>query len=355
MIPVSSEFLAAIGSGMIIETKATVNDIPVALVSGSIRGQVSNVRRSFSGDLATLDGDYDGFYDFLSQDGAILKVITGIPDLNEWVPMFIGRLNAGSAIGGQGHVPVSASDFGFDLAQQELLTPVTQAASVTRLAAIEELVSAGFPSVNIHNSASDTGTLGSEQVWSGSRWDAINTIAKDAGAECYFDPSGDFIIRDQPAVSTPVYSYNTGSKGTVISLERSRPLDQLINTVVVSAASTTGNQDWDSVTVQITDTDHPRHPSRIGVRVLRIDSPTANETDAAAIASRELDKALGRTETLNVQAVGNPAIELGDTVGLSMQGWLDSGTQTWTHIIDGFSFDLKNWSQQLETRSYGYE
>src|SRR5690606_3605225 len=105
----------------------------------------------------------------------------------------------------------------------------------------------------------------------------------------------------------------------------------------------------------IDDPDHSRHPSKIGVRVLRIDSPTASGADAAAIAARELDKALGRTETLQVQAVGNPAIEIGDTVELSMQGWLDSGTQSWVHIIEGFSFDLKNWSQQLETRSYGYE
>jgi hypothetical protein len=73
------------------------------------------------------------------------------------------------------------------------------------------------------------------------------------------------VIRNMPAITdSPAWLIKTGSGGTLKTLTRSRPLDRLYNTVVLTPATADSAQGWTQVVAQITDTGNARHPTGSG-------------------------------------------------------------------------------------------
>lgn len=359
MWTVSQDFLDSIpaGSRVVVtaelDTDGTITTLQV--VTGSVSGQDQNVRRTFSGSFSHESLSAYELYDLVSFDAAILSVSVGFDwgGVTEVVPVFMGRISRASLSMSDAHVSVSAADFGYDLAQQKFFPALTQAASMTRRAAIAAIVADVFPGITVSDSATDTGTLLSEQTWTGSRWDAIKSLATDGNMECFFGPDGSFIIRDLPTIGTAVYLFKTHEGGTITGFDRERPLDKLFNAVVVKPATTDGSQTWTPVTAEITDVTSPRHKSRIGVRPLEISSSTATSIGASTIAGEKLLQVQGRTETVSLDSIANPALELGDTVQVVAQAWHEVPTVALTHLVDGFTFDINKWSMSLSTRNMG--
>lgn len=359
MYSVSSDFLASIPSGTRVAFTATVTVgatvYPLDMVGGKVEVRNQNVHRTFSGSFSHSSLTSYALYDLLSNEGAVLKVKVGFDwgDTSETISVFTGRIGKATLGMSKAFVQVNASDYGYDLAQQTLTPAVTQAAGMTRRAAIAALVSDGFPGVVITDTATDTGTLISETTWSASRWDAINTLATDGNMQCFFAPDGSFIIRDIPVISTPVYLFRTSDGGTITAYNRERPLDKLYNAVTVKPSTTDGSQTWSQVTVEITDTASPRHKSKVGVRALALSNMTGTLAEATAVATKKLVQVQGQTETIALEAIANPALEVGDTVQVTAQAWLDTPPTTLTHLVDGYSFDIGKWSMSVATRNLG--
>lgn len=359
MYTVTADFIDSIPAGTRVTYGATLQVgatvYTLQMSDGSVAVRDGNIRRTFTGSFTHAEFTSSELYDLISNEGAILRVEVGFDwgGTTEVIPVFTGRVSKAALSMSEPNVTVNAADYGYDLAQQTLIPAVTQAASVTRRNAIKALVQAGFPGVVITDTATDTGTLGSEQTWSGSRWDAIQQLASDGRMDCFFGPDGKFIIRDLPQIGAPVYLMRTADGGTITSYKRERPLDRLFNAVVVKPKTTDGSQTWEQVYVEITDTASPRHKSKIGVRSVTVDNVTGSATDALAVANAKLEQVQGRTETIALEAIANPALELGDTVQIVSQPWLDSPATAVTHMVDGYTFKINDWSMTVATRNMG--
>lgn len=360
MYTVSDDFLASIPSGSRVFVDASVEVAsvvyPLNMGDGSVSVREGNVRRTFSGVFSHDNLTASELYDLFSNEASILRVSVGFDwggGASESVDVFSGRVSKAVLNMAEPAVSVSAADFGYDLAQQTFVPALTQAASTTRRAAIAAIVADGFPGVTVADIATDTGTLGSEQTWNGSRWDAIEQLATDGNMECFFAPDGSFIIRDLPTLGAPVYLMRTADGGTITAYSRERPMDKLFNAVVVKPKTTDGSQTWTQVFVEITDTSSPRHKSKVGVRSLTVDNVTGTEEQAIDVANAKLEQVQGRTETVALETIANPALELGDTVQIVAQPWLDTPASAVTHIVDSYTFDIAAWSMSLSTRNMG--
>ncbi|MGB3414029.1 MAG: DUF5047 domain-containing protein [Microbacteriaceae bacterium] len=357
----SEEFLQTLPTGFrgINEAIASVNgdDYPLELTSGQVTMTGQEVNRTFTGKVSSEKYSVNELYDLLSIEGAIISIQTGMSwggANQEIVPVFKGRIQTASKTETEGVVNLRASDYGADLNAQELITPIVHSASVTRRQAIIQLVQYGVPGVSFRDTSTDTGTLGSEQTWTGRLRQAIDTIAADAGVECFFAPDGAFVIRDAiTEPGEPVYLMRTGNEGTITGLDRNRPLDRLFNCVIVEAATTDGSQPWSQVVVEITDTNNPRHKSKIGIRPIRIKSPTASETEAQRIGTQKLAQVQGKTETVVLSGITNPALERGDTIQIIAEGWKEQPAVVLNHIVDGLSMNLASFAMNLSTRNMG--
>lgn len=359
MYTVTDDFIDSIPSGTRVTYAATVTvastSYTLDMVAGSVSVREGNVRRTFTGDFSHSDLTSYQLYDLLSNEAAVLHVTVGFNwgGSSESVDVFRGRLSKTTLGGAQGFVTVTAADFGFDLNQQTLTPSITQAAGTTRRNAIKALVQDGFPGVTITDTASDTGTLLAEQTWSGTRWEAINQLATDGNMDCFFAPDGSFIIRDIPTIGTPVYLFRTQDGGTITAYDRERPFDKLFNAVVVQPKNTDGSQGWTQQLVEITDTASPRHKSKIGVRALKVANVTGDATQALAVANKQLWQVLGKTETVALTAIANPALEIGDTVQIVAKPWLDHEEVALTHLVDSYTFNILAWSMSVSTRNMG--
>jgi hypothetical protein len=110
-----------------------------------------------------------------------------------------------------------------------------------------------------------------------------------------------------------------------------------------------GRRQWPVQTVAITDTTHPRHESKIGIRPYRWEATSAMTAgEAASIASILLARNLGNTERLQLGALSNPALEAGDVI--TIVNMVD-GVGDHHHLIDGFTLDLAAGDMTIDTRS----
>jgi hypothetical protein len=363
MYPGTSEELAlSIPAGFESLPKITVTvdgiETELEYVSGTVANQSNgNVRRTTSGlvvqhSLMTPRQ----VYDIVSQDSCIVKMWAGIrwrADLTERVPVFTGRPSRAAKREGDGTVTLDAADFGYDLAAQTIFPAVVQPASMKRRDAIVALVAAVFPDITITVTATDVGTLGSEQSWSGSRWDAINALCVDGKMEAFFLPDGSFLVRDLPVIGEPVYTFHTHrDDATVAVADRERPLDKLYNTVVFNATASDGSQSWQQEIRQVAETSS-RAVSKIGPRVLSKDSVTLlTAAEAQAAAGALLDLVQGQTESISISAAGHPALECGDTVRLVLGAIGDEEPVTLIYMVDSIpSFDPMFWGMTLSVRN----
>lgn len=368
---ISDEFLStlALGGKVVVTASVTVDGVATVLAPAdlSVTLQEGNVRRTLSASFvpALSSGQRtDDLFDLLSTELADFKVTVGFDwgaGSVEQIPIFTGRASQVPSKQSSGSVQVTASDYGADLAEVDCTPSIVQAASMTRRAAIAALITFAFPAASIVDTASDTGTLLTEQTWTGKVWDAINTIATGGNLDVYADPAGIFHIRDTPDLGAPIRILKMGPGGTIKVVDRNRPLSKLYNRVVVVPGATDGSQTWTSVTYDITalDPTSRRRAALAGPRVKTITSPTtATAADAVALAIRTMQRVMGRTETVSTTAYLDPSLELYDSVQIVAQREEDGGLIALTHIVEGatlnvFSSSKLAWEMTLSTRNVG--
>lgn len=326
---------------------------PLTLVSGTVQcDATAKIRRTAP---LIIDGG-SAIYDLVSTPGARLQVNHGFvwsSSSKELVPVITGELSQAAQQLGDGTVQLTLADLWQKLDAEQFLTAYTPSTTASRASEIAAAVTAAVPGTTVTNTASNTGTVGTTQTWSGSRADMVAALATDGGAEAFFLPDGNFRVRDVPLVTaTPAWDVAPRDGGVLTNLQRTRPLDRLYNTVVVTPAALDGSQTWTQVVVQITDTTDPRHPSKIGTRPYFWSSPSImSSAEAIAAGKALLNRTLGSTETLALDAISNPALEGGDV--LTVTNITDDGDVPAPYITDGFTLDLVTGAMTLATRAGG--
>jgi hypothetical protein len=354
MWPVSDQFQEAVAQPHTLATQVTVQ-LPgqrptvLRLTAGTVTcDRTQRIRRTGQ---FTVVGD-DTVFQALSTPGAVVACTHGLVwagDDRELIPMIVGELSSAARQLGDGVIAVAVADLWQRVARSNYLVAYTPNPAAKRVDEISAAVRAAVPGTVVTNQSTDLGTVGVQQAWT-SRADMIASFATDGGTEAFFAPDGSFVIRDQPAITdTPVWLFKGGTGGTITSLNRSRPLDQLFNTVIVQPASIDGSQPWTQVVAQITDPANPRRPAVIGVAPYVWTAPTILTVDEATrVASQILTRVQGTTETLQIEAVANPALEGGDVIrALSPE----AGAAPIIHFIDGTTVDLVTGGQSVSTRS----
>lgn len=302
----------------------------------------------------TVKGGSD-LYDLLRTPGAQCRIDHGFAwsgTAKETVPVITGPLSTSSLTLGDGLVAFAVADRWQDLAAQEYLTPFSPSTSASRAAVIATAVQGAFPGITVTNTSTDQGTVGTAQAWT-SRADMVAALATDGGMEAFFAPDGSFIIRDLPKITDlPAWLIKTGPGGTLKTLTRSRPLDKLFNTVLLTPATADPAQAWAQVAASITDPANARHPNRIGVRPFRYQSPTLlTSAQALTVASQLLTKIQGTTETFAVSAMGMAALEGGDIVRVSTFTDTGQATTIVNHFLQQLSLDLIAGDMTANTQS----
>lgn len=384
MQSVSPQFLASIPTSTLRKKTLTVTvggiTYPLTIESGTwsctsgqmVRRKADLIVRVPNSSLvqASQDAGISYTWELLGADGAIFDLSSGFEwdaTQTELVGVVTGHAAPVKEAQPEGTFSLTINDFGMAFASMSFLTALTQPASMTRVAAAAAIVSSMFPGITIVNTATDTGTLNTTQVWSGKPVDAVRSLLTDAGAEGFFAPgprnpttgavTRQYVIRDLPTVTgSPVWTIETGNGGTVKSYARTRPLDKVYNAVKVVPGTTDGSQSFRYGAAIVTDPADPRYPGNFGMGV-RYAPDVTSKTAADKLAADEMalrlyqSKYAGTTETLELGALANPALEAGDVVKVKLAASALSFSQQYTHLLDSFTVDILTDDMTAQTRS----
>lgn len=356
MWDVSPKFLQALRGPHRLITEATVTvpggqPVPVRVKSGSISADsASRVRRS--GSMVLQGGS--ALFSLVSTPGAVFRVRHGINFgvSRELVPVFTGELSSPVQQVGVGEVRVNLVDLGERVSRCRFVAPFSPVGSLQRVLVIQDVVVGAVPDAVVAVSSSDTGLVGSGKVWDENRWDVITDLALDGNSEAFFAPDGSFRVRNAPSsTADPVWTVNAGEGGVLVAATRERPLDRLFNTVVVRPSATDGTQTWTQQVVAVDDPGSPLSPAVIGTVPYFFASPTASTAAAARAAGRRiLERVVGLTESLSIECVSNPALEINDVIRVITPSTEVDSARIFQHFVDSFSFDLGSGRMRIQTR-----
>lgn len=267
----------------------------------------------------------------------------------EWIECGTYEAVAGSRSLMVGDIPLTLVDGTARLDECRFLEPWTVADNTNRSAAIEDIVTDADPSVTVVQSA--TGGTMAAAVFERDRLGAVASIATGGALDAAFDAGGDYIIRSLPTPSVPVWTTRTGEAANILEgAERDIPLNRLYNTVVLGAPETF--QTWGAITVQIADTSHPRHYSKIGVRpFFTTDSTITSAAGANTAAQGILRRLLAADEQVRIPVLGNPALEYGDTVAIVHEATETDPGLAANYLVEGWSFNLGTGAQDITART----
>jgi len=361
MRAVSDRFLAALGGPKAIATEITCTPPggdPVPLLwdpeqdSGSISmGAGSRVRYTASLSVASVVGG--DTFDVISTPGAVFRIRQGIafsPDDIEWVDLFAGETAKPEVGVFDGGIRLSLVDQWQRLDACRFMEPYAPISGV-RGGRIASAVGDAIPGTTIvvHDGG---GIMPGGGLWDKDRTKFITDVATDGDLDVGFDAAGAFIVQTAPTIDplSVAWSLTTGRSGVIIDASRGRDLSRLYNAVVVMP--TEEGQTWTAQTVELADTSHPLHRSKIGRRPFYHSSPTIMTAGAAISTARgTLRRLLGVRETRTYEALSNPALEYGDTVTIDHPATDTDPGLTGAEMVVGWRHDMRTWEMQIDTRT----
>lgn len=357
MFPVSPAFLAALRQGHAMTTRVEVwngatqvlANLPIDAGAVTVDGTGSGVRRKLD---VTVTPDVAGLlFDVLAPVGTELVVYRGVRFVDrtvEWVPLGVFGIDSQSlSYGVDGALTLSCPDRWARVQRARFLTPTTTSGS-----AISEALRLATEGVPTPSSSTVTSVVTSPvSVWERDRDQAINDLAKSAGAEIFYDVQGALLARDVPRLtSVPVWRVDARTEGAVmLSGARTRDRSRTYNAVVVTAASTDGSAPF---APQIAYDNDPTSPTWVGGPFGQVptfySSPLiTTAAQALAAAAAILSRTTALAAQLSLTAAVNPALEAGDTI---LAVFPDRHVEY--HLLDTFAVPLDpQTSQPMTTRS----
>jgi len=268
----------------------------------------------------------------------------------EWVTIGVFKVQSINQDFPGNTVRVVGFDFGSVIEDFRLIAPYAPYDSsgnpLTTVTAIEELVRSAFPTpptITI-DSAINTGQQPpSGMAFTGSRWDAIQTLAKGLGAVVHATSTGSFRLRfitEDP----PVWEVDAGNAGVLVGVESVRDRSEQYNAVPVRWETPEGGG-----LAFVVDND-PLSPTfwngPFGRKPLEDQQlPTVtNSVEATVAAVGLLEQYKGFTRSVSFTAIANPLLEPFDVVTV------DTGTLREDHVIDSIRYNLGTGTMDCETR-----
>lgn len=325
-------------------------DLPWTSLSTTFTSAIG-IRRTADATLSPVPGL--DLYALCSTPGAIFDVAHGIDygaGQTELVPTFHGEAASGSVSLVVGEVRLSLADMWQRIERCRFLAPVAPAAG-PRADRITTGITGAIPGASVVVTG-DAGTIKAGTTWDRDRAQYLRDLATDGAVDVYPDTDGSWQVRPVPQMTptSPAWVLRTGDFGNIISADRERPFDRLYNTVVVVPQDET--QIWPRVVLKLANPEHPRHESKVGVVPFFWSSPTIENREQALKAGRTiLRRVTGQTETMSLEALGNPALGGGETVSVAHEATETSAGVSGSYFVDGGTLDHASGSMTLQVRS----
>lgn len=346
MYPVSDRFLAALAQShrvvtqvQLFRTDGEVIDLPHA--GGSVPVDLSaTIRRTCTVTSPDTSLIPTSPVDELAVYGARLRVSRGIDygdGTRELVPLGVFRLDEVSGDPQLG--PVTLSGKGIECIVQDDAFTVPYRATGTVSTAITELIHRSIPDADVIVTSSDP-AIGSRTWDTGSDpWAAVQEIAAVAGAECYTNADGSFVVAVLPDLLAvdPVWSVAAGEGGVYVKGSRGMSAAGVHNGVLArgeNAADGVAPVQWlatDDDTGSPTYWGGPygRRPLIYSSSTLTTESACRNAADLKLRAAKA-PNAIG-----DFSSLPNPALEPGDVLRVAHPGGLRE-----LHQVQSFSVPL---------------
>lgn len=311
----------------------------------------SGVGRKRSSDLSIKTKPGVDLYGIVSTPGARFWIGHGIEygkGDTELLDVFYGEAIQGGVSLAAGAIRLSLADMWQRIERCRFVTPRSPAPA-SRANIIAGLIIEAIPDAQV-TITDDGGQYMGGKAWDLDRSQMIRDLATDGALDVACRPDGTWLIGPEPTLTAPAWTYRTGPAGNIGSADRERPLDRLYNMVVVRPTDET--QTWPQQVIELADTNHPRHRSKIGRVPYIYSSPTQTDIVGARKAGFGIyQRILGTTETLTVGALGHPGQEAGDTVAAIHPATDSDPGFVVTHIVDNVALDCVSGSMTLSTRS----
>ena len=248
-------------------------------------------------------------------------------------------------------VQVTLFDVGTKVEDYRLVTPyvpISNAGSrMNNYEAVEDLlriVDASIP-VNFDAGLATGSAVPEGTVFTGSRWDALQTFAKAMGAVVHGDEKGHWRVHKISGIGSPSWQVNAGDGGVLVSAASVRSRREQFNAVPVRWETPGGGG-----LLFLTDGD-PNSPTRwggpFGKRPAEETSigTITSESEATAAAVALLTQYKGFSRSVSFSAIANPLLEPLDIVRLHLPG-----EQVEDHIIDSVNYQIGDGVMSCETR-----
>ena len=235
-------------------------------------------------------------------------------------PVFRGRIRQ-VRLYSTGNVVVSCTDRAADVVDNAFVTPQNSQASNTVSQEFARLVSDAIPDATF--GVSDTfSTPVQPLTWELDRAAALDEMSLSVSALWYTLANGDFVQRRYPWTrpgATPVVVLS--DQETINSWELARDRNSIYNVVTVTGERLTGQAPVYATAADM----NPASPTYVnggfGVRSLldRLQTPSTTGGAAGAAAQR-LAVSIAPVETFALRCVPDASLELGDVVGVDIEG-----------------------------------
>lgn len=257
--------------------------------------------------------------DELATYGAQLRITRGVTygdGSQELVPLGVFRLDSVDGDVSMGPVTLAGKDRSVIVADDKFTAPYR--ATGTVVSAITALIQRSLPTADVISTIIDA-TIGSRVFdIEGDPWAAVQEIASAAGALCYANADGEFVIATLPdlATATPVWSVEAAEGGVYLSGSRGMSSDGVHNGVLARGENTSDNVAPVSYLAVDTDPNSPTYWSGpYGRRPMFYTSATLITTAAAQNAARlKLAEAKAPNASGDFSSLPNPALEPGDVL-----------------------------------------
>ena len=246
---------------------------------------------------------------------------------------------------------VTAFDLGALVEDYRLITPyVPVNMAGTKLnnhEAIVDLLNIATPGVPVNfDSGLATGTaVPNGTVFTGSRWDALQSMAKAMGAVIHASVDDTWEVRKVAVPEHASWTVDAGEQGVLVAASSVRSRREQFNAVPVLWETPNGGG-----LLFLTDAD-PKSPTKWGGPFGRKPADEVSlgtitsESEATAAAVALLDQYRGFARSIKFESIVNPLLEPNDVVRLEMP----DGTSE-EHIIDSITYGLGAPTMSCETR-----
>lgn len=316
-----------------------------------------NIWRQANLVLAPANGFDLGVFDSVTNQCRLVvqRGIRFFDGSEEWVTIATLTVQSSERHLGDGTLRVTAYDPSSCIDDFTLVTPYApldkEQRKLTTVQAIQDLVDIALWETAVWHVGEgvDTAVFPADgTVFTGSRWDAVNNLAKSLSAQVHVDPVGEWHLDlIQTDNWSAVDTFTTGENGVLIDGISARDRRDLYNAVPLrwegpNVGGLVFVVDADPASPTYWDGPFGRKPSS----EQKVDTVTT-EAQAIDAAKALLAQYKGFTATVKFTSLHNPLLEPGDVIEVIVP---DYGLHE-LHVVDAINYQLAAGSMQVETRA----